>query len=148
MGFQPSIDARDMEGMITLGEQAKALFLPELAEANRAVGAVDQPFASSVLAHSNLVDQGLIEPVRRGEVPRLVAAGLAEAILELAVVHIGALEPPPEGVAGAAILGDDGVVADEEEGACEDADDGDHEGGEGRAGAVVGELQGRRWWEN
>lgn len=136
-----------MESMITLGEQAKALILPELAEAHRAVGAVDQPVASPVLAHRNLVDQGLIEPVRRGEVPRLVAAGLAEAALELVVAHIGALDPPPEGVEGTAILGDDGVVADEEEGACEDANDGDHEGGEGRAGGVVGELEGGRWWE-
>lgn len=148
MRFQPGIDALDVEGMATLGEQAKCLVLPELAEAHRAVGAVDQSIASPVLAHRNLIDQGLVEPARRGDVPCLVAAGLAKAVLELAVVRTVAAEPPAEGVEAAAVLGDDGVVADEEEGAGEDADDGDHEGGEGRAGAVVGDLQGGRRWEN
>ena len=148
MRLEPSIDALDMESMATLGEQSKALVLPELAEAHRAVGAVDQSIASPVLAYRNLIDQGLVEPVRWGDVPWLVAAGLAKAVLELAVMHTPvAMEPPAEGVEAAAILGDDGVVADEEEGASEDADDGDHEGGEGRARAVVGELEGGRWWE-
>lgn len=149
MRLQPSVDASDVECMATLGEQSKALVLPELAEAHGAVGAVDQSIASPVLAHRDLIDQGLVEPVRRGDMPWLVAAGLTKAILELTAVHTTAVavEPPAEGVEAAAVLGDDGVVGDEEESTGEDADDGDHEGGEGRAGGVVGELEGGRWWE-
>lgn len=39
-----------------------------------------------------------------------------------------------DGGEGATVLGDYGVVADEEEGAGKDADDGDHEGREGSGG--------------
>lgn len=56
--------------------------------------------------------------------------------------------PPSWRAEGAEVLRDDGVVADEEEGARKDADDGDHEQGESTAGALVGEIndgRGMRW---
>lgn len=57
-------------------------------------------------------------------------------------------DPPPEGANGATVLGDEGVIADEKEGAGQNADDCNDERGEDRAGGVVGagagDVEGRR----
>lgn len=150
--LEPRVDAGQVEGVAALGEQAEALAVPELAEAHGAVRAVNhEPVAALVLAHGDLVDQRLVHPVRRRQVPRILLAsgGIGAVAAARAGAGAGAEEPGPEGAEGAAVLGDDGVVADEEEGAGEHPDDGDDEGREGGAGGVVvaagpGDVEGRR----
>jgi hypothetical protein len=132
-----------------LGQQPEALAVPELAEADRAVGAVHEPVAALVLAHRDLVDQRLVQPVRRRGVPRLLLAPQAAVAVAMATAPAGAKEPVPQGGEGAAVLGDDGVVADKEEGCGEHADDGDDERREDWAGGVViaagaGDVERRR----
>uniref|UniRef100_A0A0D3F962 Uncharacterized protein n=1 Tax=Oryza barthii TaxID=65489 RepID=A0A0D3F962_9ORYZ len=152
VGLEPGVDARDVEGVAALGQQPEALAVAELAEADGAVRAVHEAVAAPVLAHCDLVDQRLVHPVRQRDAPRLLAPGIVSAVgaAAAAAVSAGAKESVPEGAEGAAVLGYDGVVADEEEGAREHPDDGDDERREGWAGGVVGagagDVEGRRRW--
>ncbi|XBH63806.1 hypothetical protein VPH35_117699 [Triticum aestivum] len=157
--LEPGVDARQVESVAALGQQPQALAVPELAQADGAVRGVDEPVAALVLAHGDLSDQRLVHPVRRRDLPLLLSPGIAPAVATAsattAAAGAGAKEPAPQGAEGAAVLGDDGVVADEEEGAGEHPDDGDDEGREGGAGVAVAVAAGagdvedrRRGWED
>ena len=89
--------------MAALGEQPEALAVPELAEADGAVGAVHEPVAALVLAHRDLVDQRLVQPVRRHGAPRLLtpraaatAAAAAIAIFLLLLLLLAVKQSIPQ----------------------------------------------------
>lgn len=138
MGREPCIDAGDVKGVATHGQQPQIIVLSELGEANGAVGAVDQALPSPVLAHGDGSYDGLLQP-HRVDIPdevrrrNAVVVGLGAKLLE-AVLGIGRSGAPPPG----AELDDDGVVAHEEEAAGEHGYEDDDNGGDGRAK--------RRWW--
>ncbi|KAJ8506451.1 hypothetical protein OPV22_007337 [Ensete ventricosum] len=52
--------------MAALGEQSEAVFLPELARAHRAIGALDRTIAFLASADSDVTDHGLVEPIGLG----------------------------------------------------------------------------------
>lgn len=109
MGLQPSVDALDVERVAALRQQPEALVLEELAEAHRTVVAADQSAPSPVLAYRYPVNRGLVEPGCWRHVPVLVVSRLPVTVERAATAE----------------LGDDGVVADEEEGDRKDTDDHD-----------------------
>uniref|UniRef100_A0A804MB69 Uncharacterized protein n=1 Tax=Zea mays TaxID=4577 RepID=A0A804MB69_MAIZE len=78
--LEPLVDALLVEGVAALGQQPQALPVPELAEAHGAVRGVDRRRVTApVLAQGDLADQGLVQPRRRRDVPRLLAPGLSLA---------------------------------------------------------------------
>lgn len=141
MGREPCIDAGDVKGVATLGQQPQIIVLSELGEANGAVGAVNQAFPSPVLAHGDGSYDGLLQP-HRVDIPdevrrrNAVVVGLGVPLLEAVLGNTGSGAPP-----SGAELDDDGVVAHEEEAAGEHGYEDDDNGGDGRA--MVCE---RSWW--
>lgn len=123
VGLEPGVDAVDVEGMAALGEEAQALVLLELVEADGAVGDAHHPLPLPlpVPAHRHRLDQRLLHAAGvSGPVGRRGSGGAAAG----------------GRAGGGAVLGGDGVVGDKEEGGGEDADDGDDEGGEVVVGGV------------
>lgn len=116
---QPGVDAWEMEGVAALGEQAEALRLPELAEADGANRVMDRAVAPPVLADRDLADQGLVESVGPGRVAAGVIAGKASLVV--------AAEPE-------AVAGSESAVAEKEKGAGKDANGGEEDGGDSGGG--------------
>lgn len=114
MRAQPGVDAGEMESVAALGEQAEALRLPELAEADGAHRAMDLAVGPPVLVDRDLADQGLVESVGPGRLAAGVIAGEASLVV--------AGEPE-------AVVGSESAVAEKEEGAGKDANGGDEDGG-------------------
>lgn len=116
MGTEPGVDAGDMERVTTLGEQADALTVVELAEAHGAVGdAVEEAIAGPVFLHRDGTDGGLVE-ARRPDVPDMVERLSVANKTVIVVVTYGrrARGGDAEGEAAAATA-EDGVVGDREE---------------------------------
>lgn len=143
MGREPCVDAGDVKGVATLGQQPQIIVLSELGEANGAVGAVNQALPSPVLAHGDGSYDGLLQP-HRVDIPNevrsrnAVAVGLGVTLLE-AVLSNGRSGAPPS----VAELDDDGVVANQEEAGGEHGYEDDDNGGDGRA-MVCSKRRGRR----
>lgn len=126
MRAQPGVDAGEMESVAALGEQAEALRLQELAEADGANRAMDLAVAPPVLVDRDLADQGLVESVGPGRLAASVIGGEASLVV--------AAEPE-------AVVGSESAVAEKEEGAGKDANGGDEDGGGSGGG---GGERGRR----
>lgn len=138
VGPEPHVDAGHVEGVAAFGQEPESVVLAELAEANRAVRAVDQALALSVPNGGDGVYDRLLQAHRSDEPDRVLV--VVHELVSLSAVGlyrgqiIVVISPPSASCEQSeAGLGNDDVAEEEEQEAGEQGEQND----DGRRDAVV-----------
>ena len=145
VGGEPRVDAGDVEGVAALGEQSERLIFLKLAEADGAVGPLDEAVAALVFHDRDRADHRLLQP-DRADVPDGVVNNHIFFIdkIAAAVFFFGIAPRRRVGVGGVEFV--DGVAGEEEEGGGEDDEGGGEGVGErGFVWSDEGRRRRRRW---